>query len=298
MLIFQLFPDFKRYALHERGITLKSYRHITNLMKRFSAFSKCEDTKDVSTNLIRDFLYHGKEYLGWTNKTFVNHRQAFISFFEFCKRFGYMKENPASNIKKPKVAKSLPRFLSKQDIQKIIDGIHTFFWKPNNELIRYRNIAIILTFMYTGMRLSELLKLRSKDLDFENRQILIVEGKGKKDRIVPIHEHLIGALRRYNNVRNDTLKPSNWFFTGYQSSFRLYPKNIHKICSDLSVFCSVKFTPHVLRHSFARTAIANNFNLFKLQQIMGHSSISTTQIYLSTSRENMQSSFQKIRFPH
>lgn len=154
-----------------------------------------------------------------------------------------------------------------------------------------RNEAILATFLFTGMRLSELLHLGSDHVNLDTHEILIKKGKNSKDRIVPIHPRLLGILKTYSQKRKGGAK---WFFTGLASEKRLYPKNIYAICKTVSKVAKVKFTPHMLRHTFGRLAVENDFSLYKIKEIMGHADISTTQIYLSVSKENIKETFRKV----
>lgn len=146
------------------------------------------------------------------------------------------------------------------------------------------------------MRLNELLHLRIIDVNLESQEIYIDKGKGGKNRTVPIHPQLSSVLRGFIKERNRRGKESKWFFTGIHSDKRLYEKNIAEICKKLSLKSGIKFTPHMLRHTFARLVCDANMNLFKLKEILGHSNVSTTQIYLSVSKEGIKKSLGCITF--
>ena len=120
------------------------------------------------------------------------------------------------------------------------------------------------------------------------KSILIKEKE--ENKIVPIHPHLSGILRGYIQKRNKRDIVSKWLFTGIHSDKRLYEKNIHEIWRKISIKSGIKFTPHLLRHTFARLVCNEDMNLYKLKEILGHSNISTTQIYLSVSREGIKRS--------
>jgi site-specific recombinase XerD len=144
------------------------------------------------------------------------------------------------------------------------------------------------------LRLNELLKLRITDINLEAQEIYVNHGKGGKDRTVPIHLKLLGILRVYIEHRNARKKNSQWFFTGIHSDKRLYEKNVQEFCKKISISSGIKFTPHMLRHTFARLSCDADMNIFKLKEIMGHSHVSTTQIYLSVSKEGIKKSFGSI----
>lgn len=293
MLVFDLVPDFRRYALYERGMNENSFRHIKHILSRLSAFSDNADLKTFNTHVIREFLYTQKETHHWSPKTFRNNRQSLCSFFSWCESMQYIKKNPVKSIEKPKVPNSLPRFLTREQIKLLSKAYTDYPWKTNLQAIRNR--SIFMTFLYSGLRLNELLNLRKSNVDFDEKHFLILNGKGQKDRIVPIHSTLLPVLENYQKIRSRSLEPSIWFFTGLYSSSRMYPKDIYRFFKQITIKCGVKTSPHELRHSFARMACENNFNLFKLQQVMGHTNLSTTQIYLSASTKNIQESLDELR---
>lgn len=293
MLVFDLIPDFRRYALYERGMNDKSYRHIKHILSRLSAYTNNADLKTFNTQVIREFLYSQKEAHDWSPKTFRNNRQYLSSFFSWCESMQYVKKNPVKSIEKPKVPHSLPRFLTSDQIKKLIRAFDEHLWKTPLQAIRNR--SIFMTFLYSGLRLQELLNLKVLDIDFDEKHILVINGKGQKDRIVPIHSVLIPLLTNYRKIRSRTLEPSTWFFTGLYSSAKMYPKDIYRFLKQIRIKSGIKVTPHQLRHTFGRLACENNFNLFKLQQVMGHSSLSTTQIYLSASISSIQESIDELR---
>lgn len=278
MRVSDLTVSCKRYWLYERGIRPKSFKAIVSAVSRLVDFAKTDQLKDLDTAMIRDFLYFGREELCWSAKTFRNMRQNLASYFNFCIRFGYLASNPTDSIDKPKLPQSLPRSLT-QDQAKLILA-HTLDYPWYYEIERSRNYAIMMMFLHTGLRLSELIGLEVGDVDLHANLITVRNGKGQKDRLVPISNQLKRILIQYRDERRDKLSPSRRFFTSVRSSAGLTQKNIQAICTRVSKLSGIKFTPHMLRHTFARTAVENDMNLFKLMQIMGHADLSTTQRYL------------------
>ena len=157
-----------------------------------------------------------------------------------------------------------------------------------------RNVAIIFTFLYTGIRLSELQNLKTYEVNFNECSIFIHKGKGAKDRYVPIHPKLFSILNSYLRTRNQKLAASKYFFTSYRTEKRLTKKNIYTIFKKLSIACDIHITPHMLRHTMAKLSLEANLNAYKLKEILGHSNIATTQIYMSVSTENIRKSFNVL----
>ncbi len=278
MKINDLSIQCKKYLLYERGIRPNSYKAIKSAVNRLITFSKTENLQSFDTQTIREFLYWGREELLWSPKTFRNVRQCLSSYFNFCIKFGYLKKNPVKEIDKPKLPQALPRSLTQEQAKIILAYTLDHNW--HYKLERIRNYAIIMTFLHTGLRLSELLNLKTQDVDLHNGLITITLGKNQKDRLVPISGQLKRILKQYQDERRGKLSVSLWFFTSVRSSCRLTSKNLQTICQKISKESGIKFTPHMLRHTFARTSVENDMNLFKLMQILGHTNLSTTQRYL------------------
>lgn len=262
-------------------------------MKMLADFALTENIENLDEGMIREFLQHYSKHKGWSPKTFRNYRQAFSSFFTWCVKKGYVKKNPVQKIEKPKLPKRIPRSLTKEQTHTILG--QTFWYQWNTPMGKSRNEAIITTFVYAGLRLQELLNLQTTDVDLRAREIIVREGKGRKDRIVPIHPRLAIALTGYIRDKQKAGNFNRWFFTGINSDKQLSPKDIHNICRKISKASGVYFTPHMLRHTFGRLAIDADLNIFKLKEIMGHSCVSTTQIYLSVSKEGVKRSFEKLK---
>lgn len=251
----------------------------------------CNDLKGYNTHTIAHFLQTMTEERLWSPRTFRNYRQNLKAFFDFLVRQGYFKTNPVDAITKPRLPDSLPRCLAKRQVHKLIAEIHSFSW--TYPLEHWRNMAIIFTFLYSGIRMSELLNLKNHDIDFEQGEFYVRQGKGRKDRLVPLHRKLIPILKFYLNKRNERLPVSSYLFTSVRSTKPLTPKNLYAIFKKLSAKCGFKITPHMLRHTFAKLSLENNLNPYTLKTILGHSHISTTEIYMSISTENIKHSFNK-----
>ena len=161
--------------------------------------------------------------------------------------------------------------------------VHWYNW--HYELEKYRNEAIFATFLFTGMRLSELLNLRCNQVALEQDEIHILGGKNEKDRNIPILPQLKPILINYIRARKRLRVPSIWFFPSVKSDKRLTAKNLHSIFKKISKYSGVKVTPHMLRHTFGRICVESNINMRVVQSIMGHSRIETTQIYTFVSTE-------------
>jgi site-specific recombinase XerD len=292
MNISHLHNRFKQYFLYEKGCQPKSFKAIISTLNMLQDKTGYCEIKDMSTNIIRQFLNENKDKRQWTVKTYRNHRQNIKSFFDWCILENITDKNPVLKIQKPKLPKYLPRCITKEESHKILlqsEWIKWYSW-----LERIRNPTIIATFLMTGIRLQELINLRIEDVDIREEEIFIRQGKGKKDRMIPIHYQLMGKLKMYIAEIEKNGKQSRWFFPTVKLGRQLTDKNIQRICRRISEQTGVYFTPHMLRHTFGRLSIDADMNLYKVKEIMGHEQILTTQRYLSVSKEAIKKSFGKI----
>jgi len=283
---------FKRYALHERGMRPKSFKSIMASLRMLSDWAETNDITKLDHETVKAFLYWGKEERLWEARTFRNHRQYLYSFFGWCLKQQFIRKNPVEGIGKPKLPQIVPRGLPHENLLTVLNRVRWYPWHYNFEAIRNETILYFLTL--TGLRLQELLNLEELDVSLSSKEILVRQGKGRKDRVVPIHPRLIPVLRNYRSLRKKTSNHSRFFFTGAKSERPLNPKDIQTICKKLSVDTGIKFTPHTLRHTFGRLCVEAGWDIYKIKEVMGHSEITTTQRYLSASTENLKSSFGEL----
>jgi site-specific recombinase XerD len=292
MLLGNYMKGFKRYALYEKEMNSNTVRDIVNTLKRLEFFTKVDSLKKLDTPTIRNYLYTQKEQRFWAARTFRNQRQYIKIFFNYCVSHGYVKRNPVDRIERPRCPKVLPRFLTIEQIHVILADIELFDWRFTLE--RYRNKAIIYTLLYTGIRLNELVHLQLSDINMYDKEIIIKKGKGRKERMIPIHARLFPILQNYLDYRKQQKQPSIWFFHSLRSTSKMTGRSVQHLCQRIGKRAGVKFTPHQLRHTFARNLVNAEIGLYKVKELMGHSSIVTTEIYLSVSKKALKDSFCEV----
>lgn len=280
---------FKRYALYEKGLNPKTIKEIINSINRLEAFCNVNSLKNYSTDVIRNYLYTQKEQRCWASRTFRNQRQYIKLFFNYCVSYGYLDKNPVDQIAKPKLPETLPRFLTSQQITTILTNIELLNWRYDLE--RYRNKTIIYMLLFTGMRLNELVNLQMIDINMADREIIIKKGKGRKQRMIPIHSNLYPILQQYIAYREQKGTTSIWFFYNLKGTHQMKGRSVQMLCQKLSKKTGVYFSPHWFRHSFARLCVNSEIGLYKIKEMMGHSNITTTEIYLSVSKQSLKNSF-------
>lgn len=273
-------------------MTGKNHRTIERHIERFLEHLQCDKISNVNSDHIREYIFEMKGLLGWEPGTVRSHLQSFRSFYSWCVKRGYVKNNPALGIEKPKLPSRLPRCLTRDQAEKIMAFCSLCDWI--SPFAKSRNSLILKTFLCTGLRLNELLKLQITDIDLQDKLLRVKQGKGRKDRNIPIHPSLEVELRKYFAEMRRINKLSKWVFPSLHTDKRLYERDVRDICKRVGSKCGIYFTPHMLRHTFARLAVDGDLNVFKLKEILGHSNISTTQIYMSVSTKALANGFNKI----
>ncbi len=292
MQILELHQRFRRYCAVEEGLSNRTIRAMEGTFKTLLRRSSAECIEEMSTELLQELFYEGKEQHQWSYWHYMNHYKYLKKFLDWCVLRGYIKRNPIIDIKKPKKPQTLPRRLTFEQAQRILYASFNHDWRYIFE--RHRNHAIIAVFLYTGLRAQELLDLQVADINLTAGVLLVREGKGGKDRYVPIHHKLSYILKRYLGERKRMNKQSPYLFVGAKSDHSLNYKDINKLCRKISRAVGVVFTPHCLRHTFGSVAIEQEMGLVQLKEIMGHSNIASTMIYLKMSPQGLRDSLNKL----
>lgn len=234
-------------------------------------------------------MYEQKEQKLWSARTFRNQRQYLKTFFSYCVSHNHIENNIVEKIDKPRLPKTLPRFLTKEQALSILTHVEFYPWRYTFE--KQRNKAILTTFLFTGMRLNELRHLKMEDINMMDNEIIVKMGKGGKQRMIPIHPSLKPILQNYFQDKKRHKIVSPWLFNSLRSDTQISEKTIQHLCRKVSQSCGVKFTAHMLRHTYGRNCISNGVGLYQTKELMGHSSVATTEIYLSISKEKLKKVF-------
>ncbi len=237
----------------------------------------------VDTQRIREFLNY-LAGLDYSKATVARKLATLRSFYKFCVKRGYKDANPVSPIRTPKQEKRLPKFLEMDQVKALLEA-------PNDStLLGARDRAMLETLYSTGIRVSELVGLNIDDIDFLGEAV-IVRGKGRKERVTPIGPTALTAIRKYLELRQRdsravTFDPQALFVNkhGQRLSTRSVRRKLDKYLTEVGLDPGI--SPHTLRHTFATHMLNAGADLRSVQELLGHQSISTTQIYthLTTSR--------------
>jgi len=230
----------------------------------------------VDANQVRAFLafLHAREY---SKATAARKLATLRSFYKFCLRRGYINTNPVAEIRTPKQEKRLPKFLDAGQVQKLLNT------PDDNTLLGARDRAMLETLYSTGVRVSELVALNVTDVDFTG-QSLRIRGKGRKERISPVGPTAVASIRKYidmkaSDPRSATFDPEPLFVNKHGR--RLSTRSVRRKLDKYLVMCGLdpSISPHTLRHTFATHMLNNGADLRSVQELLGHQSISTTQVY-------------------
>ncbi len=272
------------YLKYERKLSNNTYESYRYNLEKFSDFFKGKNLLKLETDEIRDFLYDDNV----TAKTRAHYLTVINSFYNFLFENDLILKTPTSTIKLPKLEKKLPEFLTIEEVDKLLN-INPM--KPTD----YRNVAMLETLYATGLRVSELVGLEISNIDFDECTIRVF-GKGSKERIVPMNDSAKNALRIYIDEYRDFLlkdKSSSYVFInnlGTKITRQGFFKILKKICRENGIDKHV--SPHTLRHSFATHLLNNGADLRVIQELLGHSNITTTEIYSHVSNQKVHSDYE------
>jgi len=262
---------FIRYLDLEKGASYHTLRAYTKDLKEFSESVKCEPS-NLDIIDLRGFIA-GQIQKG-LNKTTVSRRLSSIrSFFKFLYREGYMKTNPAKLVSNPKVPKLLPRFLSVDDVFSLVEKPEGIGFLPA------RNRAVLELLYSSGLRVSELSGINTDDIRIKE-SLIKIKGKGKKERIVPVGSKAIDAMKSYI-IERMLLKSKERALFLNRMGKRLTERGVRRIVVKYARAIGIhgRIGPHTLRHSFASHLLQDGADLRVIQELLGHSSLSTTQKY-------------------
>lgn len=263
----------------ERGAAQNTLEAYGRDVSQFLEYCGNVSLKNISADDIADFVQYLSKKEQLSSKTVARKISAVREFFKFLYTDKIIKENPAADVQTPKQQKPLPKFLTREEIKQLIQAA-----KEENSPAG-RRMCVMLELMYAcGLRVSELVSLPENCINFDKREIL-VRGKGAKERIVPVAQDALKRVLDYFAYRDLFFKKgrkSIWLFPSYSKQGHITRDAFFKSLKNLAVESGIspeKVTPHVLRHSFATHLLNNGADLRSVQQMLGHSSITTTEIY-------------------
>ena len=260
--------------------TVLSYKSDLDLFEKFITKNNFKD-QTVET-VVRKYITK-KSVMGASGRSsnrFISSLKKFLKFFLKDKYFNFI------NVKSPKFTNRLPNILNVEEVERLLN------FKPS----KYEDYLdkVILEVLYSsGLRVSELINLQKKNIDFEEEMIKVI-GKGQKERMIPIGSKALDSIKQYINIKPSNYDSNNFFFTNKKCknvNIRYIQRMIKKRCLIAGIHKDI--TPHTLRHSFASHILQSSGNLRVVQELLGHSNINTTQIYTHLDWQNLAKTYDK-----
>lgn len=275
----------KRYSKH----TITSYKKDLEQFSHFCSLNfELSDFLLVSDTIIRSWVVSLIE-TDIESSSIQRKVSTLKSFYRYCRQQNYLDVNPAATITLPKKKKRLPVFVE----EKGMDGLFANIQFPE-DYDGVRDKLILEMFYQTGIRLSELINLKTSDVDLYNNTVRVL-GKRNKERIVPFSLGLHLLIEDYVKVKNKLpVNESNTLFVT-EKGVKLYPKLVYNTVKNyLSLITSItKKSPHILRHTFATHMLNNGADLNSIKELLGHTSLSATQVYTHNSFEKLKSIYNQ-----
>lgn len=285
----EIINGFLEYLNVEKRYSDETTENYQIDLKQFNDYCIENNISDIS-KIEYDDLRKYLEYLydkNYSNKTISRHISSLKSFYKYMINHELIKKNPTELLSNPKAEFRLPNYLNIEDLDKLIDT------PKKDTKVGRRDILIIEMFYATGIRLSELVNIKLKDIDFKNRSIKI-KGKGSKERYVFYGHECSEYLADYiNNSRSFYVKGDNEYLFLNQHGKKITQSGIEYIVKKIlnQSGINVHLTPHVLRHTFATHMLNEGADLMTVKELLGHSNISTTGIYTHVSNEQLRRTY-------
>ncbi len=283
---------YLRYLEVERNASVNTLKAYSNDLKNFKTYIADKPLKEIDYLTIRAFLSILKEKY---NKSSIRRKIACLrSFFRFMCREGHLSSNPAAAVSLPRKEKRLPIVLDEAEIIKLLEA------PPEDDVSGIRDRAVLETLYSTGIRVSELGGLDKDDIDFIGGSI-VVFGKGKKQRLVPIGDRALSYIKTYLEKKDRYLNKLGVKNINQKAVFlnhkggRLLDRSIRRIVEKYITIAGTRhnISPHTLRHSFATHMLDRGADLRAVQELLGHQSLSTTQIYTHLTPQRLKLVYEK-----
>lgn len=284
--------EFNQYLLLEKKYSSNTADSYMEDMETFIKYFKEKKTlKKINKKDIDDYITYLNSYL--KDKSLSRHISSLKTFYKFLMLDGYLKINPASHLVSPKVSKSLPKTLTEEEVNKLLDVNLTDDYS-------YRNKAMLELMYSSGLRVSELINLKVTDVDF-SMGLVRIYGKGSKERIVPLGDYALDALDKYINYHRASLLkkgPNDYLFLNSRGT-NMTRQAFFKIIKKQAFIAGIKteISPHTLRHSFASHLLAHGADLRTIGELLGHADVSSTQIYTHITNEKLKENYEESH-PH
>lgn len=284
---------FLKYLQFEKRFSVNTIKSYNNDLSKFAEFVvKNSDNTEIhliDEKIIRAWIVKLMED-GFSTLSINRKISTLKTFFKFLLREGIVVSNPTDKVITPKSTKKLPSFVDEKQINTLLDD-----FSFGDDFYGVRNKIIVEMFYNTGMRLSELIELKSDSVDLYNGTVKVL-GKRNKERLIPLHKLFLKSLENYTEVREKE-------FTNLEHDFlfvtdkgnKLYEKFVYRVVNKYLNFITTaeKKSPHILRHTFATHLLNRGADLNAIKELLGHANLSATQVYTHNTFEKLKTIYKQ-----
>lgn len=289
-MIIESFLQYLRYEKNYSSHTVEAYESDLMQFKQFFCGEEIFNPQEIDTVIVRRWIISLMEE-GYSSLSVNRKLSSLKSFFKYLSRYKQIENNPMKKVSGPKTNKSLPYFVKDREM----DNLLLDFTEEEKSFEGERDKAILDAFYSTGMRCAELVGLKEEDIDF-GAQLIKVTGKRNKQRLIPFSIALKDSLQNYRTIRDEKVSGQeiNTFFV--RKDGRPLTNNIvyHIVRKKLAAVPNLsKRSPHVLRHTFATSMLNNGADLNAVKELLGHASLSSTEVYTHTTFEELKKTYHQ-----
>lgn len=267
--------------------TIRSYKATFRL---FFMETTVEYPKDLNLKVFEAWFFNGRLNRKWSPVTFRGYLKHLNTFMKWLVKEEYIPENYLDKLEKPRMEQRIPRTLTREQATKLLE--YSFNMPYTYRLCKYRNRAIVAIMLMAGLRRKEVMNIKLNEVSVEEGTIFINQGKGGKDRMIPMNSRLKILLADYLQQRQKFGKKCINFFVSIQKDNPLGENGMKKLIEQLRKRTKMDFSAHTLRHAFAKLMLEGGCDIYTLSKLMGHAKITTTTIYLSCSNQQMSKSIE------
>ena len=289
LLINQAISEFKEW-LKIRGLspeTLRGYDMDTRQFSRWisAQFNSPVIIDEITIHHIEDFVSYLSNERGIKPSSVNRKINALSTFFQCMRKKKYIQENPMEDFQRMKVPDSERIYLSKEEVESIIQAI-------DHPVLHY----FAMTMAYSGLRVNECIHLTLNDINFEEDYIQVINGKGGKNRKIPLNQQLKVKLEEY--LKSHRPKTDSLFFFALKRTGTVSVQYVNRMLKDACEKAGIEkhVTSHILRHSFASYLVKKDTHVAVIQKLLGHASVKTTSVYLHVNQDDLQAAVNQIDF--
>ena len=281
MSIPTVIQHFIQFLKSEKGLSVNTVNAYQRDLIDLANFYEIENLADLTENQLEDYLSDALRDL--SSRSVARRASAIRQFFNFLKREKIISSNPAELLEAPKWQRNLPKTLTKEEIDRLFDVAY------QDQSIKGIRLCVMLEILYaSGLRVSELISLKKSCINNYNQYpVLLIKGKGDKERLVPLHEKAYQQIKAYLPY---VPKTTNFLFVarGNKPMTRVRVFQLIKALAVKAAIDPTKISPHIIRHAFATHMLKNGADLMFLKEILGHAHLSTSEIYLHVLPEDLK----------